>query len=128
MYHEEDPLYIVDGKADFTGAILTGEYITSQTGNVITRKAPFEMTIIGRVYEPNQFATKGSVIDYLVYQDVNFHIIVEGTLKIVTSNNGTSLMEFEVSDCKNSKFYSTNEGAQLTTCSIRLVWNDIPLK
>lgn len=128
LYHEEDPLYIVDGKADITGAILTGQYITSQTGNVITRKAPFEMTIIGRVYEPNQFATKGSVIDYLVYQDVNFHIIVEGTLKIVTSNNGTSLMEFEVSDCKNSKFNSTNKGAQLTTCSIRLVWNDIPLK
>lgn len=128
LYHEEDPFYVVDGKADISGYIPLSKYSIEQAGGTITTSAPIGMTFSGKVHEPNQFATNGSVIDFLVYHDVDFFITVEGTLKISTTNNETFLMEFEVNDCENSKFSSTNEGAQLSKCFVHLIWNDIPLK
>jgi hypothetical protein len=130
LYHEEDPLYNIDGNADITGIIPYTKYATQQAGGVVTVSAPFEITFSGNVHEPNQFGAteNGSVLDFLVYQDVDFYVAIKGTLKIVTTNNDHSIMEFEVYDCENSKFSSTSEGAQLTKCSIHLVWDNIPLK
>lgn len=127
-YNEEDPLYVIDGKADIIGALLNPKYTSKQDGEVITISIPIRMNFIGNVYEPNQFAANGSVIDYLVYHDVDFDIRVMGTLKIILSNNETARLEIEVNDCENSQFSSTNEGAELTKCSVHLVWDDVPLE
>jgi len=86
------------------------------------------MNFTGNVHEPNQFAASGSVIDYLVYHDVDFDIRVFGTLKIISSNTETARIELEVNDCENSSFNSPNEGAQLTKCSVLLIWDNIPLE
>jgi len=127
-YHAEDPLYVIDGKADIIGALLDPKYSSKHEGESITISIPIRMNFIGNVYEPNQFSANGSVIDYLVYHDVNFDIRVFGTLKIISSNTETARIELEVHDCENSQFSSTNEGAQLTKCSVLLIWENIPLE
>ena len=128
IYHEEDPLYVINGKADIIGVIPNSKQKSIQTGDILTISAPFEMTFSGNVYEPNQFAASGSVIDFLVYHDVDFEISVFGTIKIISSNSETARIELEVNDCENSRFSSTNQGAQLTNCSVLLVWNDVPME
>jgi hypothetical protein len=127
-YHAEDPLYVIDGKADIVGALLDPKYSNRQEGEAITISIPIRMNFTGNVHEPNQFAASGSVIDYLVYHDVDFDIRVFGTLKIISSNTETARIELEVHDCENSQFSSTNEGAQLTKCSVLLIWDNIPLE
>ncbi len=128
IYHEEDPLYVIDGKAIIIGALLDPMYTSQQEGEIITVSIPIRMDFEGSVHEPNQFAASGSVIDYLVYHDVDFDIRVVGTLKIILSNKETYRVEIEVNDCDNSKFSSTLQGAQLTKCSVLLVWDNLPLK
>jgi hypothetical protein len=127
-YHAEDPLYVIDGKADIVGALLDPKYSNRQEGEAITISIPIRMNFTGNVHEPNQFAASGSVIDYLVYHDVDFDIRVFGTLKIISSNTETARIELEVNDCENSSFNSPNEGAQLTKCSVLLIWDNIPLE
>ena len=128
LYNVEDPLYVIDGEA-FVIGVLEGPNFTSQEkGDAISISIPIRMDFTGKVHEPNQFAASGSVIDYLVYHDVDFEIRVFGTMKIISSNSETARIEFEVKDCKNSRFSSTNEGAQLTKCSVLLIWDNVPLK
>lgn len=128
LYHEEEPLYVIDGKAIIIGTLLDPMY-TSQQGEVITVSNPIRMNFTGNVHEPNQYAANAdeTELDFLVYHDVDFDIRVVGALKIILSNNETYRVEIEVNDCKNSKFSSTNEGAQLTKCSVLLVWDNLPL-
>jgi hypothetical protein len=131
LYQEEDTLYSISGNADINGSIPLTKYSFEYAEGAGTISAPFEIIFAGNVHEPNQFAAteNGTVLDFLAYQDVEFRIVVEGTLKIISpTNTTTSDMEFEVSDCQNSEFYSPNEGAQLSKCSIRLVWNDVSFK
>jgi hypothetical protein len=128
LYNLEDPLYVIDGKADIVGALLDPKYSSKQEGEAITISIPIRMNFTGNVHEPNQFAASGSVIDYLVYHDVDFNIRVFGTLKIISSNTETARIELEVNDCENSTFRSPNEGAQLTKCSVLLIWDNIPLE
>lgn len=128
FYHEEDPLYFIDGEAEIRGIIPHSKYTIEQEGEERTIYTPFRMTFSGNVHEPNQFAASGSVIDYLVYHDVDFEITVMGSMKIVLSNDETVRVELDVNDCFDSKFSSTNEGAQLTKCSVLLVWDNVPLE
>lgn len=127
FYHEEDPLYFIDGEAEIRGVIPHSKYTIEQEGEQRTIYTPFRMTFSGKVHEPNQFSASGSEINYLVYHDVDFEITVVGSMKIVLSNDETVRVELEVIDCENSKFSSTSDGAQLTKCSVLLVWDKVPL-
>jgi len=130
LYHEDAPLYVIDGKADIVGVIPNSEHKSSQTGDVITISAPFEITFSGNVHEPNQFSANADETElyYLVYHDVDFNITVVGTINVILSKNETARIELVVDDCDNSEFSSTNEGAQLTKCSVLLVWDNLPLE
>lgn len=128
LYHEEDPLYVIDGEAIVIGVLEGPDFTSEENWDAITITIPIRMDFTGKVHEPNQFAANGSVIDYLVYHDVDFEIRVFGTMKIISSTPETARIELEVNDCENSRFSSTNQGAQLTKCSVLLVWDKVPLK
>ncbi|HSM25893.1 MAG TPA: hypothetical protein VK856_13605 [Anaerolineaceae bacterium] len=128
FYHEEDPLYFIDGEAEIRGIIPHSKYTIEQEGELRTIYTPFRMTFSGKVHEPNQFSASGSEINYLVYHDVDFNITVVGSMKIVLSNDETVRVELDVNDCVDSKFSSTNEGAQLTKCYVLLIWDNVPLE
>ena len=135
-YEDEDKLTVSEGHADIIGSIPSSQFTIQIDQNTQFITAPFEMTFTGSVHQPNQFASsiyKNNIlvpryIKYLVYHDVDFEVTVFGTFKLVIQNDGTESLEMEVTDCENSKFSSPNEGAQLTECSIRLVWDNIPVK
>ncbi len=134
-YEDEDKLTVSEGHADIIGSIPSSQFTIQEDQNSKFITAPFEMTLTGSVHQPNQYASSiydgyGNLVPrylvYVVYQDVDFDITIFGTLKLTIQEDGTESLEMKVTDCENSKFFSPSEGAQLTNCSIDLIWNKLP--
>lgn len=134
-YEDEDKLTVSEGYADIIGNIPSSQFTFQDDENSKFMTAPFEMTLAGSVHQPNQLVTViyddyGNLvpryIQSVAYQDVDFDITIFGTLKLTIQEDGSESLEMKVTDCENSKFFSPSEGAQLTNCSMNLIWNKLP--